>query len=86
MRSSQLSSMPLEPRTAALADGAVRGRRARRVEAALADRPDLLDSLDRQRRAVAVMRELSPAMPPRLRTRLEEERRRTGRYLGRRFP
>ena len=86
MRRSQLHSMTLEQRTAALANGTIRGRRARRVEAALAERPDLLASLERQRLALAVMRELRPAMPPRLRTRIEEERRRTGRYLRRRFP
>jgi hypothetical protein len=58
----------------------------------LAERPDLLVSLERQRQrqrqrhAVAVLRELTPGLPPRLRTRIEDERRQAGNFFRHRFP
>lgn len=70
----------------ALADGTLRGRRATKAEARLAEQPDLLASLERQRRTVAVLRELRPGLPPKLRTRIEEERRRAGNFPRHRFP
>lgn len=86
MRRSHIRSMTPEQQITALADGTLRGRRGKEVEARLAGRRDLLVSLERQNRAVAVMRELSPGVPPMLRTRIEEERRRAGKFPRHRFP
>jgi anti-sigma factor RsiW len=86
MRRSHIRSMTLEQQITALADGTLRGRRRTEVEARLAERRDMLVLLERQRRVIAVMRELSPRVPPRLRTRVEEERRRAGHFPRHRFP
>jgi anti-sigma factor RsiW len=86
MRRIHITSMTFEQRITALADGTLRGRRRTAVEARLAERRDALVLLERQRRAVAVMRELSPPVPPRLRTRIEEARRRAGHFPRHRFP
>lgn len=86
MRKSHSQSMTLEQTITALADGTLRGRRRKRVESRLAQRPDLLASLELQRQAVAVLRELPPGLPPKLRTRIEEERRRAGNFPRHRFP
>ena len=86
MRRFHIKSMTLEQQITALADGTLRGRRRTEVEARLAERREVLVLLERQRRAVAVMRELSPGVPPRLRTRIEEERRRAGHFPRHRFP
>jgi anti-sigma factor RsiW len=86
MRRSHIRSMTLEQQITALADGTLRGRRRTEVEARLAERRDVLVLLERQRRVIAVMRELSPRVPPRLRTRVEEERRRAGHFPTHRFP
>jgi anti-sigma factor RsiW len=82
----QITSMTVEQQITALADGTLRGRRRAAVEARLAERRDALVLLERQRRAVAVMRELSPGLPAGLRTRIEEERRRAGHFPRHRFP
>lgn len=86
MRKSRMQAMTVEQTIAALADGTLRGRKGRKAEARLAQRSDLLASLERQRQAVAALRELSPGLPPRLRTRIEEERRRAGNFPRHRFP
>ena len=86
MRRLQTKSMTLEQRITALADGTLRGRQKNAIEAQVAERPELLISLERQRRAVALMRELTPGLPPILRTRIEEQRRRAGNFPRHRFP
>jgi hypothetical protein len=86
MRRFHTTSMTLEQQITALADGTLRGRRRAAAEARLAERRNALVLLERQRRAVAVMRELSPGLPPGLRTRIEEERRRAGHSPRHRFP
>jgi anti-sigma factor RsiW len=86
MRKSHSRGMTLEQTITALADGTLRGRRKGKAEARLADQPELLASLERQRHAVAILRELNPALPPKLRTRIEEERRRAGNFPRHRFP
>jgi hypothetical protein len=86
MRRFHTTSMTLEQQITALADGTLRGRRRAEVEGRLAERGDVLVLLERQRRAVAVMRELSPGVSPGLRTRIEEERRRAGHFPRHRFP
>ena len=86
MRRLHTKSMNLDQRITALADGTLRGRQRKALEAQLAERPELLVSLERQRRAVALMRELTPGLPPILRTRVEEERRRAGNFPRHRFP
>lgn len=86
MRRLHTKSMTLDQRITALADGTLRGRQRKALEAQLAERPELLVSLERQRRAVALMRELTPGLPPILRTRVEEERRRAGNFPRHRFP
>ena len=79
-------SMTLDQRITALADGTLRGRKKEAIEAQVAERPGLLISLERQRRAVVLMRELTPGLPPKLRTRIEEQRRRAGNFPMHRFP
>jgi hypothetical protein len=86
MRDSDMRAVTLEQQLAALADGTLRGRRRRKAEASLAERPDLRASLERQREVVALMRAVTPGLPPRLWTRIEEERRRAGHFPRRRFP
>jgi anti-sigma factor RsiW len=86
MRRLHTRSMTLNQRITALADGTLRGRQRKALEAELAERPELVVSLERQRRAVALMRELTPGLPPILRTRIEEERRRAGNFPRHRFP
>jgi hypothetical protein len=86
MRNSDNKVANLEQLVAALADGTLRGRRRRKAESRLAERPDLLGSLERQREVVALMRAVTPGLPPRLRTRIEEERRRAGNFPRHRFP
>lgn len=86
MRKPQPRFDTLDQAITALADGSLRGRRRAAAEARLADRPGLLHALERQRGAVAVMRELTPDLPPGLRTRIEQERRRAGNFPGHRFP
>lgn len=86
MRRLHTRSMTLDQRITALADGTLRGKQRRAVEALLAERPELLVSLERQRRAVALMRELTPRLPPKLRTRIEEQRRQAGNFPRHRFP
>lgn len=86
MRKSHTTRMNLDQEITALADGALRGSRRRKAEARLGERPDLEVSLERQRQVVAVMRELVPGLPPRLRTRIQEERRRAGNFPKHRFP
>ena len=86
MRRLHTKSMTLDQRITALADGTLRGRQKRALEARLAARPELMVSLERQHRAVALMRELSPGLPPKLRTRIEEQRRRAGNFPRHRFP
>lgn len=86
MRKSPMKSMTLDQSITALADGTLRGKRKHQAEARLAEHPDLLVSLERQRQAVAVLRELTPGLPPRLRTRIEEERRHAGNFFRHRFP
>jgi len=86
MPKSHRQAMTLEQTITALADGTLRGRRRRKAEARLAGRADLLASLERQRQAVALLRELNPTLPPRLRTGIEEQRRRAGNFPRHRFP
>ena len=86
MRDSDTRAVTFEQQLAALADGTLRGRRRRKAEASLAERPDLRASLERQREVVALMRAVTPGLPPKLWTRIEEERRRAGRFDRRRFP
>jgi hypothetical protein len=86
MRKSLYRSMSLDQTITALADDTLRGRRRKAAAALVAERPGLAVSLERQRQAVAVMRELAPQLPPRLRTRIEEERRRAGNFPRHRFP
>lgn len=59
---------------AALADGSLRGRRRRRLEAELARSPELAALLGRQRRAVDAVRSVDVRAPERLRARVEAER------------
>ncbi len=86
MRDSDMRAVTLEQQLAALADGKLRGRRRRKAESALAERPDLRASLERQREVVALMRAVTPGLPPTLWTRIEEERRRAGHFPRRKFP
>jgi hypothetical protein len=86
MRRLHTKSMTLDQRITALADGTLRGRQRKALEAQLAERTELMVSLERQLRAVALMRELTPGLPPILRTRIEEERRRAGNFPRHRFP
>jgi anti-sigma factor RsiW len=86
MRKSHSKPMTLDQEITALADGSLRGRRRRRADARMAQTPGLMVSLERQRRAVAALRELTPALPPKLRTRIEQERRRAGNFPQHRFP
>jgi anti-sigma factor RsiW len=86
MRTFHTKSMTLDQRITAVADGTLRGRQRKAVEARVAERPELLASLERQRRAVALMRELAPGLPPKLRTRIEEQRRQAGNFPRHRFP
>jgi anti-sigma factor RsiW len=86
MRRLHTKSMTLDQRITALADGTLQGRQRKALEAQLAERPDLAVSLERQRRAVALMRELTPGLPSILRTRIEAERRRAGNFPRHRFP
>lgn len=86
MRKSLYRSMSLDQTITALADGTLRGRRRKAAAALVAERPGLSVSLERQSQAVAVMRELAPQLPPALRTRIEEERRRAGNFPRHRFP
>ena len=86
MRKSHPTRMTLDQEITALADGTLRGRRRRRVEARLAERPGLVVSLETQRQAVAVLREFTPQLPPKLRTRIEEQRRQAGNFPRHRFP
>jgi anti-sigma factor RsiW len=78
--------MTLDQEITALADGTLRGRRRRRAEASLGERPGLVVSLEAQRQAVAALREFTPQLPPKLRTRIEEQRRRAGNFPRHRFP
>lgn len=86
MRKSHSQAMTVEQTITALADGTLGGRRRKKAEAQLGERPEQLASLERQRRAVAVLRELRPGVPPKLRTRIEEQRRRAGNFPRHRFP
>ncbi len=86
MRKSPIKSMTLDQSITALADGSLRGKQAKQAEARLTEHPELLVSLERQRQAVAVLRGLTPGLPPRLRTRIEEERRQAGNFFRHRFP
>jgi hypothetical protein len=86
MRKSYGKVMTLDQEITALADGTLRGRRRSKAEARLAERPELLGSVERQCRAVRLLRELAPDLPPKLRTRIEEERRRAGNFPRHRFP
>lgn len=86
MRKSPIKSMTLDQSITALADGTLRGKQAKQAEARLTEHSELLVSLERQRQAVAVLRELAPGLPPRLRTRIEEERRQAGNFFRHRFP
>lgn len=86
MRKQHSRSMSLDQTITALADGSLRGRRRKAAESLVAERPGLLDSLERQRQVVAVLRELTPQLPPVLRTRIEEERRQVGNFPRHRFP
>jgi hypothetical protein len=60
---------------ARLADGTLSPRRRAKVEARMADSPELQAALDEQRRAVALVRSAGGAMPAGLRGRLEAARR-----------
>lgn len=86
MRNSQMGAATPEQQLTALADGTLRGTRRWKAEARLAERPDLLASLERQREVIALLRGMTPGTPPKLWTRIEEQRRRSGTYLRRRFP
>lgn len=86
MRRSPTKSMTLDQSITALADGTLQGKRKNQAETRLAEHADLLVSLERQRQAVALLRELTPGLPPRLRTRIEEERRQAGNFFRHRFP
>jgi anti-sigma factor RsiW len=86
MRNSDMRAVTLEQQLAALADGTLRGRRRKKAESSLAERPDLRASLERQREVVALMRAVTPGLPPKLWTRIEEARRRAGPFPRRRFP
>src|SRR4051794_8422440 len=62
---------------ARLADGILSPRRRAKVEARVADSPELRAALERQRRAVGLVRGAGGAMPAGLRARLEAARRET---------
>ncbi len=55
----------------ALADGSLAGRRMERLEELLGNAPELRRELDRQRRAVAVIRSVDLVAPSWLRARVE---------------
>jgi hypothetical protein len=59
----------------ALADGSLPRRRRARLEAELARSPELVELLEKQRRAVAAVRSLDARAPAGLRARVEAERR-----------
>jgi hypothetical protein len=80
MRNSDNKVATLEQLVAALADGTLQGRRRKKAESRVVERPDLPGSLERQREVVALMRSVTPGLPPRLRTRIEQERRRAGNF------
>jgi hypothetical protein len=58
----------------ALADGTLRGRRRKHLEAEVARSPELAELLEKQRRAVAALRAVETRAPASLRARLESER------------
>ena len=78
MRESNTTPIPLDQAITALADGTLRGRRRAEAEARLAQHPDLRHALERQRHAVALLRQLAPEPSPALRARIAEQRRRAG--------
>jgi hypothetical protein len=62
----------------ALADGTLRGRRRKRLEADLERSPELAEALAKQRRAVDALRSVEARAPAGLRARIEAERREGG--------